>query len=496
MSSLGETPFNPTLDAPLYQQLYMHLRSAILTGRLKRGLKLPSTRAFADELKVSRNTVLNAYSQLLAEGYLESVEAKGTFVASVLPDAMLSARPTLPHSNASQPANIRRPSLSKTAETLIATPTTYSLPQPRNTQGAFTVGIPALDTVPVELWGKLVAHHAKHTTTRTLSYQDSAGYRPLREAIADHVTVTRRVRCAADQIIVVSGSQGALDLVARVLLNPGDPVWMEDPGYLGARGAFLGVGAQLVPIPVDNDGLVVDNAIARCPDAKLAYLTPSHQFPLGVTMSLSRRLAILDWASRAGAYIIEDDYDSEYRFHGHPLAALQGLDEANCVIYVGTFSKTLFPSMRLGYLILPPALIGPFLAVKWFIDIHPPVLEQIVLADFIARGYFSRHLRRTRTLYAERRATLLDAMADLPLEMYAADTGLHCLGWLPDGINDQVVAAHANAHDVDVFPLSKFAIAPQPRHALLLGYGAVDNQQIRPGVRRLAAALKETGTIT
>lgn len=498
MSIFGDTPFNPALNAPLYRQLYSHLRSAILAGRLKKGMKLPSTRALADEMNVSRNTVLNAYEQLLAEGYLESVEGSGTFVAPVLPDLLLATPTSAIPSDAAKQIGFRRPHLSKIGEALLAAPTMGG-PLPtasEHAQGAFRSGMPALDAFPFELWAKLVTRHVRHSPSDALMYQDSAGYQPLRQAIADHATVARRVRCTPDQIIIVAGSQGALDLVARVLLDPGDAVWMEDPGYLGARGALLGAGAQIIPVPVDNEGLMVEIGIARRPQARLVYLTPSHQFPLGVTMSLSRRLAVLDWAKRAEAYILEDDYDSEYRFAGRPLAALQGLDDADCVIYIGTFSKVLFPALRLGYLILPPPLVDPFLAARRFIDIHTPLLEQAVLADFITEGHFSRHLRRMRTLYAERRSTLLAAMTELPLEIYAPETGMHCIGWLPTGMDDQTAARQAVVHNVDVSPLSKFSIAPMQRQGLLLGYAGVDNQQIWNGARGLAEALRETGTIT
>jgi GntR family transcriptional regulator / MocR family aminotransferase len=502
MSNLASTPIDPVLNVPLYWQLYTNLRAAILGGRLKKGAKLPSTRALAEELNVSRNTVLNAYQQLLAEGYLESVEASGTFVASILPESLQptpTSSPTNGSTRQTRKPNVSQnsPRLSKIGSALIYAP---QMPAPLEIrasdqgQRAFRAGMPALDAFPFELWGKLVMRQVRRTTQNTLMYQGAAGAHPLREAIAAHVTVTRRVRCTPDQIIIVSGSQGALDLVARVLLDPGDPVWMEDPGYLGARGALLGAGAQIIPVPVDNEGLIVEAGIANCPDARMVYLTPSHQFPLGVTMSLSRRLAVLDWAKRAGAYILEDDYDSEYRFAGRPLAALQGLDDADCVIYIGTFSKVLFPALRLGYLILPPPLVDPFLAARRFIDIHPPALEQAVLADFISEGHFSRHLRRMRTLYAERRATFLAAITDLPeipLELYASEAGMHCIGWLPDGIDDQTVVGQAAAHDVEVIPLSKFSLEPMARQGLLLGYAGVDKQHIYAGARRLAAAFRE-----
>jgi GntR family transcriptional regulator/MocR family aminotransferase len=281
-----------------------------------------------------------------------------------------------------------------------------------------------------------------------------------------------------------------LDLAARVLLNAGDPVWIEDPGYPGARGALLSAGAQIMPVPVDQEGLMIEAAIARAPQARLAYLTPSHQFPLGVTMSLTRRLALLDWANRTGAYLLEDDYDSEYRFAGRPLAALQGLDEAERVIYIGTFSKVLFPALRLGYLVLPAPLVEEFLRVRRYVDTHLPILEQAVLTDFMTEGHFTRHLRRMRTLYAERRTALLTAARDLPLDIYAPEAGIHCVGWLPAGMDDQALVRQGAAHNLDLTPISIFCLEPLARTGLLLGYGGYSVAEIKAGVRRLAAALR------
>jgi GntR family transcriptional regulator/MocR family aminotransferase len=290
--------------------------------------------------------------------------------------------------------------------------------------------------------------------------------------------------------MIVPGSQGALDLASRMIVNAGDAVWMEDPGYHGARGAFLGAVAKVVPVPVDGEGLMVDVGIERAPQAKLVYLTPSHQFPLGVTMSLSRRLKLLEWAKQADAYILEDDYDSEFRFAERPLASLQGLDDSERVIYIGTFSKVLFPSLRIGYMILPSQLVDSFLKVGRFIDIHPPMLEQAVLADFIAEGHFTRHLRRMRTLYAERRGILLEAAKELPLDIFSAEAGIHCMGWLPDGIDDRIVAEKAPEYDLELTPVSNFCIEPLSRTGLLLGYGGYNEQEIRSGVRRLGDLLR------
>ncbi len=491
MSSFGHASFNTTMNAPLYQQLYTHMRKAILSGELKGGTKLPSTRALADELGISRNTVQNAYRQLMAEGYLESIEGSGTFVARVLPDLLLTTpgHRTLADSQKAEPES---PLLSEHAkQQLAASQTSDSRPAPSDRPPRpFRSEMPALDAFPYELWSRLVARHARRMPISAFRYQDSAGYLPLREAIAAHVTISRQVHCTPEQIMIVPGSQGALDLAARMLINAGDSVWMENPGYLGARGAFLGSGADIIPVPVDSEGLVVEAGIARAPQAKLVYLTPSHQFPLGVTMSLARRLEVLDWAKRADAYILEDDYDSEYRFAGRPLAALQGLDQAERVIYIGTFSKVLFPSLRIGYLILPPSLVDAFLTVRRLIDIHAPLLEQTVLTDFIVEGHFTRHLRRMRTLYAERRAALLEAVRELPLEIYSPEAGIHCVGWLPDGMDDLSLVKKAAEHDLDLSPISNFRIEPLRRKGLLLGYGGFSIQQIKDAVRRLATAMQ------
>lgn len=488
MSIFKGNPFQPTANVPLYQALYDHMRAAILSGELKDGMKLPSTRALADELNVSRNTVLNAYRQLLAEGYLESREGSGTFVARVLPEYLLTA-PRPPQPATARPARTEspRPFFSAHARAQIAVSQPPSSNKPLR---PFMPEPPALDAFPYQLWSRLVVRQARRMPVKSFMYQGSAGYPPLREAIAAHVAVSRQVHCTAEQVMIVPGSQGALDLAARLLIDAGDPVWMEDPGYPGARGAFLGARARIVPVPIDEEGLVVNVGIERAPQARLVYLTPSHQFPLGVTMSLARRLALLDWAKRANAYVIEDDYDSEFRFASRPLATLQGLDDAERVIYIGTFSKVLFPSLRVGYMILPPQLVDAFLKVRRLIDIHSPMLEQAVLADFMAEGHFRRHLRRMRTLYAERRSALLAAARDLPLEIDSSAAGIHCVGWLPEEIDDAALVDQAPNYDLDLTPISSFCAEPLPRKGLLLGYGGFNVREIGAGVRRLGALLR------
>ena len=483
-----------TSSVPLYRQLYDRLRLGILTGQLAAGTRLPATRTLADQLGVSRNTVYIAYQQLLAEGYIDSKVGHGTSVARVTPETQLTIpspsqaiRPVQEHTSGSR---VSQRGMNMARMPAMPRPEVPSAP---GKAPAFRAGVPALDLFPFWIWAQLVTRRVRHSLQSASDNQDPAGYRPLREAIAAHIGVTRGVRCTADQVIIVSGAQAALDLAARLLLDPGDIAWIEDPGYPGARGALVGAGAQLVAIPVKEDGLDVRAGRARCPQARLAYVTPSHQFPLGVTMSLAQRLALLEWASQVNAWILEDDYDSEYRFSGRPLDALQGLDRTNRVIYLGTFSKILFPALRLGYLVVPPDLTAMFVAVRQFVDRHVPILEQMALADFITEGHFTRHIRRMHTRYAERRAALIAAVASELgelLEVHAPEAGMHLVGWLPPHMDDITVAQQAATYGVEVIPVSVFSCEPIRRGGLVLGYAAVNEQEIRDGVHSLAMVLR------
>jgi GntR family transcriptional regulator / MocR family aminotransferase len=482
---------------PLHRQLYEGLREAILTRRLAPGMRLPSTRTLASELGLSRYTVVDAFRQLSAEGYLEGQVGAGTCVARTLPDDLL--RPVLPASSAAVPMRERRlRSQRSDGQMALGRPILATRrDQPRHSQ-PFQVGVPALEAFPGDRWGRLVARHARAMPVSMRGYQDPAGYAPLRRAIASYLATARGVHCTAEQIIVVNGSQQGIALTAQVLLNPGEAVWMEDPGYPGAKGALLGAGARLIPVPIDAEGLDVEAGKALGPEARLAFVTPSHQCPLGVTMSLNRRLALLAWASEAGAWVIEDDYDSEYRYSARPLAALQGLDTAGRVIYAGTFSKVLFPALRVGYLVVPRDLLEAFAAARLFADMHPPLLEQMVLAEFMLEGHFARHIRRTRLLYAERQAALLEAARPLShwLDVRAAEAGMHLLGWLPGGSDDQAIAQLAARHQVITYPLSHFCIEPSEQRALLLGYASVPIPAIREGVRRLATAFAQANRLS
>ena len=471
---------------PLYRQLYEALRDAILEGQLLPGMQLPATRGLAEQLGISRFTVVSAFEQLLAEGYIQGQVGAGTFVSRELPDTTRPGRLIARDPHGAQP-----PRLSQRGMLLAATRLTNAPEEGR--PRAFRPGQPALDHFPVATWARIAARLYRKPPEALLTYGTIAGYQPLREAIAAYLRAARGVVCEPEQVIIVAGAQQALDLAARVLLDPGDAAWIEDPGFPGARAALQGAGAELVPVPVDAEGLALAQGERARPDARLAYVTPSYQYPLGITMSLARRLALLEWARRAGAWILEDDYDSEFRYVGHPLAALAGLDTTGQVIYMGTFSKVLFPALRLGYLVVPPSAVDAFVQARALAGRHAPTLEQAVLADFIGEGHFARHIRGMRALYQERQTALVDAArAELKglLEVSPSAAGMHLVGWLDPAMDDRAVTAHLAGLGIEARSLSAHALQVTPRPGILLGYTAWDTEEIRDGVLRLAGALQ------
>ncbi len=386
--------------------------------------------------------------------------------------------------------------ISKRGERLVSV-----LPPVRH-QGAgkmlpFRGAFPDLASFPFEVWTRLLAKYSRNPSHDLFGYAHVAGYPRLREVIAAYLRAARAVKCEADQVIIVPGSQVALELATQMLLDPGDTVLMEDPGYFGVRGVFIRAGARVAPVPVDQEGIRLDVVKRNHDNARMVYVTPSHQFPLGVTMSLARRLELLEWARGAGAWIVEDDCDGEYRYAGRPIASLQGLDSENRVIYTGTFSKVLFPSLRIGYLVVPPDrpdLADAFIAGRVMIDLQLATIPQAALADFIEEGHFTRHLRRMRKLYASRQSILLDAarteLSGL-LEIQESEAGMHLVGWLPPVASDMEAARVASKHNVLALPLSAFSLKPVTRGALILGYTAFNEREIRAGVRRLKTALAE-----
>ncbi len=476
-------PVDRSAGVPLHRQIYDGLRRAILDGMLRAGQRVPSTRALAAELEVSRFPVLTAYEQLLHEGYLEGRVGSGTFVRAAPEDALR------PAPGRSAPAGRAAPPRPRA-----------SPPPPRpdddGREGGlrpFRVSLPALDQFPRALWARLVARHAHRLAPAHMAYGDPAGLGALREAIAEHLRTARAVRCEAGQVLVVPGSQAALRLCASVLLGRGDLVAMEEPGYPGARAALGTSGAGLAPVPVDAQGLDVAALRALGPRVRAACVTPSHQYPLGVSMSAARRLALLEWAGERDAWVIEDDYDSEYRYVSRPLGALQGMDATGRVVYVGTFSKVLFPAIRLGYLVVPPALWDAFVAAREALDLFSPTLYQLVLADFLAEGHFARHLRRTRGVYLRRRQALLDGLARHcggVLAVHNADAGLHVATLLPEGVDDVEVVRRMTERGLTATALSTCYAGDARRSGLLLGFGGSDEGALEAATRVLGEVLR------
>ena len=474
-------------EAPAYRWIYAALRTEILEGRLRPGSRLPSSRDLASQYRLSRGTIVTAFEQLKSEGYIEGTIGSGSYVSKVLPEQLLkvtTARAEL-HTFRNGTRRTQR-NLSEYARRL------RWFPPLELRSRAFLPNVPALDLFPTTLWAQIAARRFRMATAALLLGCDPLGYRPLREAIADYLRTSRGVRCSFEQVVIVSGVQEALDLTVRLFLNPGDRLCMENPGYIGASCVFEAIGAQVVPAPVDDDGMVLDNRSVR--GARLIYVTPGHQFPLGVTMSLPRRLHLLELAEKSDALIFEDDYDSEYRYSGRPMPALQGLDRAGRVLYAGTFSKTLFPALRLGYLVTPTDLVSVFQSAKAVTNRHAPLLDQVVLCDFISEGHFGRHLRRMREVYSERLSVLLESARqklDGLLEVSNIEAGLQTVAWLDAGIDDEAAVKAAAARQVEVVPLSRYDRSQPKRKGLLLGFAAGIPNEIRRGVRELAIALED-----
>ena len=468
-----------------FRWFYEELRSAILAGRLQPGARLPATRDLAREYGFSRGTIVAAFDQLGSEGYVEGRTGSGTYVSQVLPEELLQVGRV----KAQGSARRRRPALSDYARRLEPMPVIE-----RGPARAFRANLPALDAFPTALWAQVAARRLRRVSWRLLAGGDPLGYMPLRQAVAEYLNTSRGVKCAPEQVIIVSGVQEALDRTAHLLLNPSDPVWMEEPGYPRAAIVFRSVGARICPVPVNSEGLDLHFGKRRWRRAKLVYVTPAHQFPLGVTMSLRRRLEVLEWARGSGALIFEDDYDSEYRYAGRPIPAMQGLDRSGVVIFSGSFSDVLFPALRLGYVVIPPDLVETFAAAESSSTHHPPLMDQAILCDFISEGHFARHIRRMRELYAERLAGLLEAahsrLGGL-LEIPPVEAGLQTVGWLQGKLSAEQATAAAARHDVEVVPLSRYS-RPGRSKGLLLGFAAMDVADLRSGVERLAQALEES----
>lgn len=485
ISLLFEVNLNPDADAPLYRQLHGALRDAILAGRLRPGDRLPSSRALGKRLGCSRNTITEAYDLLIAEGYLEGRVGAGSYVSRAFADDWVRDRPALPRKQ----KNAGPPRLSRAGRVLLemGSGSHHDMEGPRHDP----VG-PDLEAFPFDAWARALARAWRRPDPDQAFRGDPMGYQPLRGAVADYLRKVRALDCDADQVMITSGAQHALDLVARLLLDPGDAVWLEDPSYRGSRAALAAAGVATIPVPVDDEGFDSELAIEAAPDARAALVTPSHQFPLGITMSLARRLKLLEWAAGGERWIVEDDYDSEFHYAGRPIPSLQGLDGARRVIYVGSFSKAMFPGLRLGYLVLPESILSAFRAARVLLDGHTTTVSQLALADFFAEGHLTTHLRRMRGLYRQRRDVMRSAVqAHLSpwLDDEPGDGGTHLLAHLRAGLDDVAISRRARAAGIACPALSSFYTGPAKRQGLVIGFAAMDTETIPLLVKRLAAVI-------
>lgn len=469
-------------------QLYVAMRDFIHAGGLHLGERLPASRTLAKDINLSRTTVISVFDRLISEGLIESRTGAGTFVS----DAWMSTRPATPENNKEEVVrhHNRKPNLSSTYR-LASKAFVDRLPHQTK---AFTTALPAFDAFPRALWAQLMTKHWRADHEVSMAYADPCGYQPLRQAIASHLLSNRGIKCDAEQVFIVSGAQQAFQLIGTVLLDLNESVWFENPGAIGARNSLIAYGARLVPVAVDADGLVVEDGLQQAKKFRLAFVTPSHQQPLGVSMSLERRYALLQAAEDANAYIIEDDYDGEFRYSGHPPPTLKSIDSVDRVIYVGTFSKTLFPALRLGFLLAPPPLVEVFNHISKALLQGVPSSHQAVVAEFMQEGHFATHIRAMREIYAERHQVLCDAASESLsglLEIVPTDTGLHTIGKLPAGQSESEIAAAALEKDIVVTPIERYCIAPTEHRGLVLGFSGIKPTAIVDGVGVLARVLEK-----
>ncbi|MEL6160138.1 MAG: PLP-dependent aminotransferase family protein [Cyanobacteria bacterium J06554_11] len=515
--------------------MYEQIRTAILTGTLRSGQKIPASRQLAQSLGVSRSTVTQSYDQLISEGYLHTQTGSGTFVCAAIPDDLLTTEPLPRRARSQKIAQSTEqgisigigPGIGQEAD-LPCTPAMNPLPQlsayaqrihaiaPPTAQTKDSISFrywrPDLSLFPTHQWQRLIKRHSQANTNWMTYSTTTQGHPQLREEIVTYISQARGVRCSHEQIVITQGTQQALGLIAQLLLNPNDTVAIEEPGYLSARKIFLSRAACLLPIPVDGEGMIIHAANGLIEQtnrqsAKLLYLTPSHQFPTGAVMSLQRRLAVLQWARDTHSFIVEDDYDSEFRYAGRPVPALQGLSSdsdsdslSNAhVLYIGTFSKVMFPGLRLGYLVLPPALVPVFARAKWLCDRQCSWLHQAALADFIGQGHLSQHTRRMRAVYGRRRETLIQALQEScrdigPTSIEGDPAGLHLVAQLPLaqlGVSDQQLAEQAKHQGVDLFSLRRYYLRPPENNdRFIFGFGGLDETEIREAIARIRTVLK------
>ncbi|MDX2203868.1 MAG: PLP-dependent aminotransferase family protein [Hyphomicrobiaceae bacterium] len=485
-SELLDLSVDPAGGPPIFQQVYLALRGAILAGTLRPGAKLPSSRQLAQRLALSRTSVIAAYEQLLAEGYVASRAGSGTYVSA---DLQTQAQPAARVRRPARSPAVRRVRLSAAGARYEALGRDLSIAP----AVPFTAGCCSVDAKTIGAWRRVTAARARVFEQTSLAYADPAGETALRREAAAYLRASRGVQCDDDQVIVLSGAQQAIDLSIRVLLNAGDGAWVEDPGYVPTREALLSAGVACVPVPVDAHGLDVAAGIACAPRARAVYITPSHQYPTGAAMSMARRQELLAWAAKTGAWIVEDDYDSEFRYAGRPLAALQGLDPAGSVIYIATLSKVLFPGLRLGFAVVPRSLIDAFRGARYLADRSPPAFLQAIAADFMQQGFLTSHIRRMRQRYRQARDVLVACLerhlGDIA-DVEVPECGMQLLLRFRAPVSDIAVAEAARTAGIVVKPVSPHYMAAPVRQGLVLGLSGFDDRQLKAAGTRLAAIVR------
>jgi GntR family transcriptional regulator/MocR family aminotransferase len=471
-------------DAPLFHQIYLQIRSAILSQDLRPGTKLPSTRQLASQLKVSRSAVVSAYEQLLAEGYASGKVGSGSYVSSDLPE---------PVDGRGARSGKRLVAMARSRAAEAPLPENFVDVTVQSEERPFNLGRTLIDARTTELWRRTSARVFRSLGHDHFGYSDPRGLPRLRKAICDYLRAARAVRCEPEQIVVTSGTQHALDLIIRVVRQPDMQAWLEDPGYALTRLALIAAGVKARPIPVDGQGIDIGAGIRLAPKARAVFVTPSHQFPIGVVLAMARRLELLNWAREHKVWIVEDDYASEFRYGGRALASLQGLDDNERVIYVGTLNKALFPGLRLGYAVVPPALTQAFVTARYLVDRQPSSLAQAVVADFIEEGHFAGHIRRMRLQYRDQRDALVAALRQRlagEIAVDPPDQGMHLVACLRRGRSDVAIERAAREQGIIVRAMSTMYVAARPRSALVMGFSGYPRQMIPPAVARLAKAFR------